>query len=138
MNIVLDSNVIIAAFLSRGLCTSVFELCIDKYTVIISEFILSEVSRILHKKYKLPKNYVDIIIGYLRESCLLKTYEKLSSNVCRDRDDDEILALAINNDVKYIVSGDKDLLVLKKYKKVRISTPREFWENIRKENVIKK
>lgn len=138
MNIVLDSNVIIAAFLSRGLCTSIFELSIDKYTVVISEFILFEIFKTLHKKYKLPKDYVDTIINYLRETCIIKTYEKLTSNICRDKDDDEILALAIDNDVKYIISGDKDLLVLKKYKMIKIFTPREFWENIRKDEGYKK
>ncbi len=45
MRVVLDSSIIIAAFASRGLCSSLFELCIEKHEVIISEQILRIVSK---------------------------------------------------------------------------------------------
>ena len=38
IKVVLDANVIIAAFVARGLSNSVFELCLDKFEVIISEY----------------------------------------------------------------------------------------------------
>jgi len=65
MRIVLDSNIIIAAFSSRGLCASVFELCLDRYTVMISNFILSEVARILQERFKMPQKDVKVIVDYL-------------------------------------------------------------------------
>jgi predicted nucleic acid-binding protein len=45
MRIVLDTNVIVAAFAARGLCADVFEVCLENHTIIISEFILSEVEK---------------------------------------------------------------------------------------------
>ncbi len=132
MNLILDSNVIVSAFSSRGLCSSIFELCLDRYTIIISKFILSEVYKTLYNKYKMPQNNVDMIVEYLTEFCMVKDYEKFGKRVCRDKDDDEILALGESSKAKYIITGDKDLLILKKFHSIKILTPREFWEVVRK------
>jgi putative PIN family toxin of toxin-antitoxin system len=40
--------------------------------------------------------------------------------ICRDSDDDMVIACAVAAKADFIVSGDKDLLVIKKYKSVRI------------------
>ena len=133
MKVILDSNIIIAAFSSRGLCHSVFELCLDRFTIIISEHILSEVFRIFIKKIKMPESRANEVIKYLREYCLVKDFEKLDERICRDSDDDNILALAKSSQPKYIITGDGDLLVLKKYNLIPIIMPREFW-NISKKN----
>ena len=133
MKIILDSNVIIAAFSSRGLCQSLFELCLDRHDIIISDHILSEISRILHKKFKMPRGKVEAIIDYLNELCECVDHEKLENAVCRDKDDDEILALSQSIKADYIITGDKDLLVLKSFNSIPIVLPREFWNIARKE-----
>ncbi len=51
---------------------------------------------------------------------------KLPTEVCRDKDDDHVLACAVSADAKYLVTGDKDLLSLKAYKDIRIMAPRDF------------
>jgi putative PIN family toxin of toxin-antitoxin system len=127
MKIVLDSNIIIAAFSSRGLCTSLLELCLDQHTIMISNFILSEVSRILRDKLKMPSKIVNAIVNYLKEFCMLTSYDKLPKRICRDQLDDEILALGLSNKVNYIITGDRDLLDLKTYHSIKIVSPREFW-----------
>jgi putative PIN family toxin of toxin-antitoxin system len=48
------------------------------------------------------------------------------SGICRDKDDDNVLACAWEGAVDYLVTGDKDLLHLKVFKGIRIITPREF------------
>ena len=134
MRIILDSNVIIAAFSSRGLCQSLFELCITRYIVVISDHILSEVYRILHEKLKMPQKSVVKITDYLNEFCENHPYEKLTENICRDEDDDEILALAHHTSIDYIITGDKVLLVLEKFGKIPIVTPRDFWQIAREKS----
>ncbi|TET50455.1 MAG: putative toxin-antitoxin system toxin component, PIN family [Actinomycetota bacterium] len=132
MKVVLDSNIYIAAFSSRGLCSSLFELCLDSTTILISEHIISEVSKNLLKKIKLPADKANDIIIYLREQCIVKGYKKLSDKTCRDVDDDNILALARDNQADYIITGDKDLLILKKFDLIPIIDPRKFWSIIKK------
>ncbi len=131
MRVVLDSNIYIAAFSSRGLCSSLFELCLDSTTILISEHIISEVSKNLLKKIKLPAGKTNDIIIYLREQCIVKDYKKLNEKICRDADDDNILALATDNQADYIITGDKDLLVLEKFDLIPIIGPRKFWSIIK-------
>ena len=128
MRIILDTNVIIAAFSSRGLCSALFELCIAKHEIIISEHIINELKKNLSQKIKLTDNRINKIIEYLRLYCKVCKYKKLNQKISRDKDDDEILALGKYNKVEYIITGDKDLLVLKKYEDTSIFNPREFWE----------
>jgi len=128
MRIILDTNVILAAFAGRGLAYALFELCLEKHEIIISEHILSEVQRNLQKKIRMPKDKVLMIIEYLKEYCKISNYKRLDKEVCRDIDDVKILGLSEVVKPDYIITGDKDLLVLKKFHSVPIITPREFWE----------
>jgi len=133
MKLVLDSNVIIAAFAARGLCSALFEVCIEKYAVIVSDHILSEVKKAFLRKLKMPEHAVSEIMYYLKDFCMTGTAKPLTAPVSRDRDDDKILALAVAGEADYIVTGDQDLLVLKKYGSVKIITPREFWHIVKVE-----
>jgi len=135
MRVILDSNILVAAFSSRGLCSSLFELCLDSTTIIISEHILSEIKKAFLKKIKLPENKINDILAYLREHCIVKDYKELDRIVCRDADDDHILALAKHTRVDYIITGDEDLLILKDFDSMSIVNPRDFWNIIKsKEN----
>lgn len=130
MKIVLDSNVIISAFATRGLCLSIFELSILTNTVVVSQYILSEVERILKNKIKVPNKIVNKIMNYLKETCEILDYKELPKSVCRDKNDDDIIALALSNNINLIITGDKDLLILKKYKHISIISPKEYWKII--------
>jgi len=128
MKVILDTNVILAAFAGRGLAHALFELCLEKHEIIISEHILSEVQRNLQKKLKMPKDKVLVITEYLKEFCTSSSYKRLDKEACRDMDDVKILGLAEVAKPDYIITGDSDLLVLKKFHSIPIITPREFWE----------
>ncbi|RMG68056.1 MAG: putative toxin-antitoxin system toxin component, PIN family [Calditrichaeota bacterium] len=136
VKVVLDSNVIVAAFATRGLCHSLFELCLERYTVIISTQILNEVNEALRKKIKTPEQTIFQIMEFLKEFCLLKDYEPLNRNVCRDKHDDHILALGKSNGAKYIITGDTDLLMLKEFESIKIVSPREFWEAAKEDTTL--
>jgi uncharacterized protein len=127
MRVVLDTNVIIAAFASRGLCSEVFEVCLSGHSVITSEFILSEVREKLFQKIRLPQAIVRNIITYLRDTSEIVRPEPINEIVCRDKDDNIIIGTALGGKVKLIITGDEDLLSLKHYKGIKMVTPREFW-----------
>ncbi len=48
--------------------------------------------------------------------------------ICRDPDDNKFLGCAKDSHAIYIVSGDKDLLVIKEYEKIQIITAKDFCE----------
>ncbi|MBN2072879.1 MAG: putative toxin-antitoxin system toxin component, PIN family [Actinobacteria bacterium] len=76
------------------------------------------------------------ILAYLREHCIVKDYKELDKKVCRDADDDRILALAKHTHTDYIITGDEDLLVLKDLDSIPIVNPRNFWNIIKGKEVI--
>lgn len=131
MRVVLDTNVIIAAFAARGLCAEVFEICLSDHTVILSEHIISETYEKLIKKIRLPENTAQSIIDYMRDTAEIVTPTVVEESVCRDKDDVKIIGTALKGKAKFIITGDDDLLVLKSYKGIRIVTPREFWSVLR-------
>jgi len=88
----------------------------------------------LHNKLKMPSENVHMIIAYLRESCMLGEEAFVDKKACRDKKDIHILGLAEKMRPEFIVTGDEDLLMLKKYRKTLIVTPREFWEKEKKKN----
>ena len=132
MKVVLDSNVVIAAFATRGICDLIFEYCLTEHRIILSEFILKEVKANLEKKLKLPKANIKEIISFLNSNCEIYSPPKLDVRVCRDPDDDRILSLAYFSNAEFMITGDKDLLDLGSFKNIPIVTPRDFAVKIKK------
>jgi predicted nucleic acid-binding protein len=67
MKIVLDANVIIAAFAARGLCESIMEVCLSEHEILLSDDLFDEILRNFRLKFKLPANILDNIGELLRE-----------------------------------------------------------------------
>lgn len=128
MKIVLDTNILIAAFISHGVCSELFEHCICLHEIVVSKFILTEFSENLLTKFKFSKYEVNKAVQLLQGHLIIVTPEKLVENVCRDPKDNFILATAIKGKCQCIISGDDDLLVLKQYKGIDIVSPQNFWQ----------
>ena len=126
MKIVLDANVVVAAFASRGLCESIVELCLHSHEIVLCEELLEEILRNLRQKIKLPSVIVEDIGKLLREHANMISPIPLKADLCRDPDDVKILGLAVAANVDCIVTGDKDLLILEKFQGIPILTPRSF------------
>lgn len=131
MRIVFDSNVLIAAFATHGLCHSLFEFCLRGHDVVVGEHILDEVERKLQKKLKVPAPFVREIRAYLEKHCSLEHPVPVPSDACRDPKDLPVLGLAVAAHAQYLVSGDADLLILKRWHETLILTPRELYDRLR-------
>ena len=131
MRVVLDTNVIVAAFATRGLCAEVFEVCVSAHTVIISEHIIAEIGNALLNKIKLPKVIVGDLLDYLRDTAEIVKPALIDKSMCRDENDLPIIGTAVKGQAEFIVTGDSDLLQIKKYHGIEIVTPREFWDHLR-------
>jgi putative PIN family toxin of toxin-antitoxin system len=126
MRILYDTSVLVA-MLSRREPIVVFKRAIqqDKIVHITSLFILREVEAVLAEKMKLTKQKAKAAARLLeRQSVIVKP--KKVEKICRDPFDDYVLAAAVSGKVDYLVTADKDLLVLEKYKNVTIIRPKEF------------
>jgi len=126
MKIVLDANVVVAAFAARGLCESILELCFHSHELVLCEDLLEEILKNLQHKINLPGGIVEDIGKLLRENASILSPIPLAADICRDPDDVKILGLAIAAHADCIVTGDKDLLILEKFQGIPILTPRSF------------
>jgi putative PIN family toxin of toxin-antitoxin system len=126
--IVLDTSVVIAAFAARGLCESVFELCLEKHDLITSNFLFNELREKLKKKLKLPESITEEILETYRRSSQEVIPASVELDLCRDPDDIPVIGTCISGEAEFLVSGDKDLLVLKSVGSTLILSPREFYE----------
>lgn len=131
MRVVLDTNVIIAAFAAHGLCHLVMETVLAHHELVISAALLGEIEGNLSKKIKLPEARVKEICRFLKNQAQIYKDRPAPELECRDSDDLKILALAVNGQAEALVTGDQDLLVLKAVQGIPILNPRDFWTLLR-------
>lgn len=128
MRAVFDTNVLIAAFLTEGLCSGLLIRARKQaFNLVLCDDIIREFEGILIKKFKLTSTAISEISAIVSEAAS-EILHKLNPipNICRDPNDDMIIACAIDATADYIVTGDEDLLILKKYKDIVIMNPRNF------------
>lgn len=128
MKVVFDTDVLIAAFITRGACSDVFEHCARYHEIFLSDFILTELRRHLTEKFKFSAQETDEVLELLRERATIVVPAPLGEPVCRDSDDDAILATAVAANADCIVTGDADLLDIRRFRSVDIVQPAGFAE----------
>ena len=132
MRVVLDTNVLFAAFVTQGVCAGLYEECLLQADIIASDHILKELAAQLVKKGKFSETDARAVVRAVRNNAELVSPAPLETRVSRDPDDDWILATALTANAGAIVTGDKDLLVLKRFQGIPIVTPRAFLELLQK------
>ena len=127
MRVFLDTNIIVSAFATRGLCADLFSKILAAHTLVTSEYILAETQNVLARGFKVPEETVIEITALLRRQEMVITPATLPQLSIRDLDDLPVVAAAIEAKADYLVSGDKDILSLIPLNDIKIATPREFW-----------
>ena len=127
MRLVLDANVLIAAFVARGVCAELLEYCVREHEPVTCAAILDEVRRNLVSSIKVTASQADQTVKLLRTRLPVVEPVNLGAPVCRDPDDDVVLGTAIAGRCEAVVTGDKDLLDLGSYRDIPILSPRGFW-----------
>jgi putative PIN family toxin of toxin-antitoxin system len=121
----LDTNVLFAAFVAHGVCAGLYEECLLRGRIVVSLFILRELEEKLVSKARLSQSEAGDIIDAVKADAEITETRPLAARVCRDADDDWILATALAAKADALVTGDKDLLVLGQHQGVPILTPRD-------------
>lgn len=127
MKVVLDANVVVAAFATQGLCRSLFELCLDRHEIIFGEELLEEIRLALERKIRMPGPKTGEVISFLTQAGRMVHPKPVPSDACSDPDDAKVLGTALGGEAEAIVTGDRDLLSLEKFRGVPILSPRAFW-----------
>lgn len=125
MKVVFDTNVIVAGIVAEGLCREILEIHVPEHSVVISQVLWDELVSTLSKKFGLAQDSLPILALY-RQHAEWCEPSPLSVPVCRDPDDDWVLATAVTGEAELIVTGDSDLLTLERYSGIEILSPRQF------------
>lgn len=129
MRVVLDTNVLIAAFIAHGTCHEVLEHCTYHHEVISSAFLLTEFRQTLIRKFDYAGPEASAAEQLLRSRMVLVEPRTLEAPACRDLDDDIVLGTALAGACQCVITGDADLLTLKRYRGVDILSPGAFWRH---------
>lgn len=126
---VLDTNIIVSA-LWGGIPGQVVETWLaERYVLLISSFILAEYQSILKRIAPDSPLAVQFLHAIYLKSVAISPKESIDV-IRRDPPDNRFLECALAGRADYLVSGDKHLLTLKRFRKTLILTPREFLEKI--------
>ncbi len=131
LRFVFDTNTIISAvLLKKSISRKVFDEALAQGKLLISLDTLNELNRVLRRKkfneYVTEQERLRFLSALLRETELITVTSKV--NECRDPDDDKFLELAVSGQANYIVTGDKDLLVLHPFRNISIVKPNQLMD----------
>jgi putative PIN family toxin of toxin-antitoxin system len=134
VRVFLDTNVLVAAFATRGLCADLLRAVLAEHELLSSSTVVEELTRTLAEKIRVPEATVREIAALLRASAAFPdTAVDPPPVAVRDPDDAVILSEAVALRADVLVTGDKDLLEAGEVPGISILDPRGFWQLVRGE-----
>jgi putative PIN family toxin of toxin-antitoxin system len=128
VRVCLDTNVIVAATATRGLCADVMREVLARHELVISEALIGEVAAVLAEKIGVPSDLVSELVSLLREGAASFGPSDTAGIPASDQADKILLSAALNGKAEVFVTGDGELLELQKMGTMAIVSPRAFWE----------
>lgn len=129
MRIVVDTNVLISGVFFGGFPRRILSAVVSKeITACASSEIIDEYEEIVQEMIDRKQGHINrtILAPLFKEMEIIEPATHIE--ICRDPDDNKFLECAKDSHALYIVSGDKDLLVIEKYESIEIVTAKEFCE----------
>ena len=131
MRVLLDTNVLVSAVATRGLCADVFREVLTSHELIVSDALLKEVKKVLHDKLKVPSSLISEFLNLLKQDTILIKPSLSSEVTIKDKTDLIIIGSALSGGADLLITGDKELLNLGNVENLKIVSPRVFWEQVK-------
>jgi putative PIN family toxin of toxin-antitoxin system len=135
VRVAFDTNVLVSAVATRGICSDLFNLVLAEHQLIIGETVIAEVQRVLRQKMRVPDDFIAEFETLLRAEAQVVPKARTMSIAVRDKSDMAVLAEAISGKAQVLVTGDKDLLEITAKVPLDILQPRGLWERLRAPSV---
>ncbi|MBI3577621.1 putative toxin-antitoxin system toxin component, PIN family [Candidatus Gottesmanbacteria bacterium] len=123
--VVIDTNVFLSAILWNGNPDKVLKLWKGKSIVLLLSPSLAEKIQTVLERSEATTFDINVFMESLKNNSI-KLVPKTTYTICRDPDDNQILALATDGKADYIITGDKDLLALGTIEGIPIVKPKDF------------
>lgn len=131
MRVFLDTNVIASATATRGLCADVLRTVIEFHELVVSDHLIAEIRRVLKDKFGASPELVSDVVWLLRQDTISANVLPLADLPLKDPADRAIVSSAINGAAEVLITGDKEVLNLRRVGSLEILTPRQFWDKER-------
>lgn len=135
MRIVVDTNVLISGVFFGGFPRKILKASVEgRIRACASMEILNEYQEIIREMVQRKQGNIDVSIlnPLIRSMEIIEPVSRVE--ICRDPDDDKFINCARDAQAMYIVSGDKDLLVIQQFENISIVTAKEFCERYLKDS----
>lgn len=131
--IILDTNLWISFLISNNF-SQLDQLIENKEIILIfSNELLEEFIEVVHrpkfKKYVSEEDIANLLNYFDQYGRIIEV--KSNVQICRDQKDNFLLNLSIDSKAHFLITGDKDLLVLKRVQKTKIISFRAFLKHIK-------
>ncbi len=130
MRVFFDTNVLVSAFLARGLCADLLRLVLSEHTLVSSEVVLAELRDVLSRKGRLPLQQIEAIETFLRDQPIAPRPATILELGLVDDDDEWVLASAVLAEADLFVTGDQGVLACT-IPPLPLLNPRSCWEQLR-------
>jgi putative PIN family toxin of toxin-antitoxin system len=130
MRVFFDTNVLVSAFLARGLCADLLRLVLTEHTLVTSEVVLAELRDVLSRKGRLPAQQIEAIEAFLREHPVAPSPAQTLELGLVDADDEWVVASAVLVQADLFVTGDQGVLACSN-PPMPLLNPRGCWERLR-------
>jgi putative PIN family toxin of toxin-antitoxin system len=130
LKVYLDTNVVVSAVATRGVCADLLHLILAEHELVLGETVLTEMRRVLRRKIGLSRDTIGELEKFLRRQATVVTAREAVSTTMLDAADAAVLAEAATAAVDVLVTGDRELLEVAD-SPVTIVSPRGLWERLR-------
>jgi putative PIN family toxin of toxin-antitoxin system len=130
LKVCLDTNVVVSAVATRGMCADLLHVILAEHELVLGETVMAELRRVLSRKIGLSKETIRELETLLRRQATVVTAREAVSSKTLDAADAAVLAEAATAAVDVLVTGDRDLLEMAD-SPVTIVSPRGLWERLR-------
>lgn len=131
LRVVIDTNVVVSAIVWGGKPRELVLKLLEQHTVILSPQMLAEFNDVISRdKFGVKTFQVKRFLTDLTNKSKIVNSVGLFKIIVEDPDDNNILNAAYSGKADYIVTGDKHLLALEKFKRTKIITVNKMLEII--------
>ena len=134
---VVDTNLLVSYLLTHRPPMAVLidhHLARDDFVLVTAPESMAELDRVLAypklQRYYTEEERVRFVALVMALSEMVDLPESIP-RICRDPDDDRVIACAVAGEADVIVSGDRDLLALEQVGNIRVLTAAQFLEALR-------
>jgi len=129
--IFIDTNIFISAYFWPGNERNLVSIPQKNINYFTSQQVLEEIKKVLKEKFNVNINDIDDYISKILSKFIIAKPDFDSQVVVRDEKDTDILKSALSKHCIFLITGDKDLLTLKKVKNMRILTSTELIKELK-------